>query len=278
MRTTRHANQGVVTIAAERDPWASPLAVCRLAGALAKQQIANRFAGSWMGYFWSLAYPMVLVVVYAAVFSVISSPNPGEQSYAAYICSGLFFWLFLSGCFTESTTSLLDARQFLSQCYFPRWVIPCSVSLSNLFLFLCTIPILFAVLLFLGTTPHWGLLALPPLIVIAWVFALGISLMLAAVSVIYRDMQHVVSLVLTPAFFLSPVLYPLDSLQNAPLLMHVVRLNPASPFLDLMRHCFLEPRPDVFRLFAIVLFYALLSLLLGFRLFKRMEQAVAIRL
>lgn len=269
---------GQVTVAAQRDPWASPAAVCRLAAALAKQRIANRFAGSWMGYFWSLAYPMVLVVVYAAVFSVIARTGPGQQSYAAYICSGLFFWLFLSGSLSESTTSLIDAKPLISQCYFPRWVIPCAVSLSNLFLFLCTIPILFGVLLFLGTPPQWSLLALPLVLVTAWAFAFGAALLLAAVSVIYRDMQHVVSLVLTPAFFLSPVLYSVETLHKAPALGLLVRLNPATPFLDLMRHCFLHPRPDAPRLLAIATLYALLSVTVGFWLFRRMEKAVAIRL
>ena len=108
--STGKTMQGRVTVAAQRDPWASSAAVWRLAGALAKQRIANRFAGSWMGYFCSLAYPMVLVVVYAAVFSVIARSGPSEQSYAAYICSGLFFWLFLSGSLSESTTALIDAK------------------------------------------------------------------------------------------------------------------------------------------------------------------------
>jgi len=269
---------GRVTVVAQRDPWASPASVWRLAAALAKQRIANRFAGSWMGYFWSLAYPMVLVIVYAAVFSVIARSGPGEQSYAAYICSGLFFWLFLSGSLSESTTALIDAKPVISQCYFPRWVIPCAVSMSNLFLFLCTIPILFGVLLFLGTPPQWSLLALPLVLVTAWAFAFGAALVLAAVSVIYRDMQHVVSLVLTPAFFLSPVLYSVETLHKAPALVWLVRLNPATPFLDLMRHCFLEPRSDAPRLLAIAALYALVSVTIGFWLFRRMERAVAIRL
>jgi len=276
--TLEKATQGQVTVAAERDPWASPASVWRLAAALAKQRIANRFAGSWMGYFWSLAYPMVLVVVYAAVFSVIARSGPGQQSYAAYICSGLFFWLFLSGCLSESTTALIDAKPVISQCYFPRWVIPCAVSLSNLFLFFCTIPVLWGVLLFLGSRPQWSLLALPFVLVAAWVFAFGATLVLASVSVIYRDMQHVVSLVLTPAFFLSPVLYSVDTLHKAPMLVWLVRLNPATPFLHLMRHCFLEPRPDAPRLLAIVALYAIASVAIGFWFFRRMEKAVAIRL
>jgi ABC-type polysaccharide/polyol phosphate export permease len=267
-----------IIMAAPRDPWASSRAVWRLAGALAKQRIASRFAGSWMGYFWSLAYPLGLAIVYAAVFSVIARAGSDPHGYAAFICSGMFFWIFLSGCLAESTTALLEAKPLIAQCYFPRWVVPCAVSLSNLFLFLCTLPALWGVLLFLGVRPHAGLLLLPVLAALAWAFSFGAALALAPLSVLYRDMQHVVNLVLTPAFFLTPVLYPAESLTDAPTLAWLVRLNPATPYLHLMRHCFLAPHPDVLRLLALATLYAGCALASGFWIFRRLERAVAIRL
>ena len=262
----------------ERDPWASPSSIWRLAAALAKKRIADRFAGSWMGYFWSLIYPIVLVSVYATVFSVIANPESGQQNYAAYICTGLVFWLFVSGCLTESTTALLEAKPLISQCFFPRWVISCAVSLSNLFLFLCTLPVLWVALLFLGVTPQWGLLLLPVVLIISWAFSFGITLALTPLSVVYRDMQHIVNLALTPAFFLSPILYSTESLADSPLLVWLVRLNPATPFLHLMRHCFLSPRADVLVLLGLSVLYAIVSLVCGIWLFRKMERAVAIRL
>jgi homopolymeric O-antigen transport system permease protein len=179
-----------------------------LIGVLVAKQLKLRYRGSVLGFLWTLLNPLLLMLVYTLVFSVYLRIE--MENYPAFLFSGLLPWMWLSSSLQQGVTSILDSTGLVTRSQFPAEVLPVVTLTANTVNFLFTLPLLFAFLLAFRVSLGSPLLLLPALVAIQYLLALGLVLIVSAVNIYFRDLQHIIGHLLTAFQFLTPVFYPLS--------------------------------------------------------------------
>ncbi len=202
-----------------------------LIAVLVRRDLDARYRASVLGFFWSLINPLLLLAVYAVVFTYIFSPRfPGGDPYPLFLFSGLLPWLFFSGAVLDGSATLIDNGPLLAKVMCPPELFPAVTVLSHLIHHLLALPILF---LAMAVSSVAGLHSFPwtfPLVVVAlvpWLLTTGGAVLaISVLSVHYRDMRDLVGHLLNLLFFSSPIIYSLEGLQVPVMLHRVLILNP----------------------------------------------------
>lgn len=176
---------------------------------LTQKELKVKYKGTALGFLWSLLNPLLLMAVYVLVFSVIvrfTMPN-----YSVFVLSGILPWTAFTSSVTAAATSIIVNSNLVRRVAFPVQ----SLTLSSVFAGIVNLLPGFAVLLafVLVLPPHragWPLLALPIVVLLQAAFTVGIALILASVTVYFRDAEYLVGLGLTVWFFGTPILYPVS--------------------------------------------------------------------
>jgi lipopolysaccharide transport system permease protein len=262
--------------------YADLLRYRELFASLFRRDFEAKYKGTVLGVLWSLANPLILVGIYLVVFSLLWQVI--DQAYPAlFLLSGLVLWVFFSASLEAASKSLLENAPLIRKTRFPRQLVPLSVVGTQLVGFgvlLATMLILNFALLPRVRATEW--LAIPLALVFVALVA-GLSLAVACATVVFRDVEHLVSTVLLPWFFLTPILYTVDNLPGAAgdyeqLANVLFYVNFMAPPIDAIRDplFFGElPRPaDVIYLVVA----AAVALALGAWLFSRVDDRMAVEL
>jgi ABC-2 type transport system permease protein len=205
---------------------------------LATTDFKLRYFCSVLGYFWSLARPLMFFGVLYVVFTQVFRFGEGVAHYPVYLLSSIVLW----GFFLETTNGcvqcLLVREGLLRKMRFPRLVIPLSVALTALFNLGMNFIAVLAFALISGVEVRWAWLALLPLVVLLAVLAVGIGMLLSALYVRFRDIQPIWEVVAQILFYGSPILYV--SSQYRGLEQEAVTANPIATLLTQMRLAFLD--------------------------------------
>lgn len=174
---------------------------------LVVRDLKVRYRNSALGVLWSLVNPMLMMLVFTIVFTVIA-PTTNIKKFPVFVLCGILPWNFFSFSVIGSIRSIVDNASLVSKVYFPREVLPIAVVLANLVNFLIALVVLFAFILFfqIPFTP-WVLL-LPVVLLVQVLFIIGVGLILATVNVFYRDTQVIMEVLMQAWFFLTPIFYP----------------------------------------------------------------------
>jgi ABC-type polysaccharide/polyol phosphate export permease len=207
---------------------------------LVRRELDARYRASVLGFFWSLLNPLLLLAVYAVVFTYIFSPRfPGADPYPLFLFSGLLPWLFFSGAVLDGSVTLVDNGPLLAKVMCPPEIFPAVTVLSHLLHHILALPILVLALLMSSAA---GLHVFPwtfPLVAVAlvpWVLATGGAVLAVSVlSVHYRDMRDLIGHLLNLLFFSSPIIYSLEGLQVPVLLHRILTLNPLASLVVIYR-------------------------------------------
>jgi lipopolysaccharide transport system permease protein len=215
---------------------------------LAWREVQVRYRGSWLGPLWSLLTPLLMLAVYTFVFSVIFKARWGDgiesQTDTAL---ALFGGLTAFGLFAETVgsapTLILGNRNYVKRVVFPLEILPLARLLSNLLQAGFAFCMFAAALIILRGAIPWTMLLLPVVILPLALLTLGCALFLASLGVFVRDIQQVVSLVVTMLMFMSAVFYPVSSLP--PESQWAFKINPLVPIIeDVRRVCLVGSMPD----------------------------------
>ncbi len=179
-----------------------------LVGILVAKQLKLRYRGSGLGFLWTLLNPLLQMVVYTLVFSVYFRLD--MEKYPAFLFAGLLPWIWFASSLQQGVTCILDGAGLVTRSQFPAEVLPVVTLTANTVNFLLTLPLLLAFLLAFRVKLGPALLALPLLIALEYLLALGPVLILAALNVQFRDLQHIILHLLTVLLFLTPIFYPLS--------------------------------------------------------------------
>lgn len=192
---------------------------------LVVRDLKVRYKNSVLGVLWSILNPLLMMLVFTLVFTVLI-PNNNIRNYAVFILVGLLPWTFFRGALTGSTLSIVGSSTIIKKVYFPRELLPASSVLSNLvnFLIACIVLLAFLYISGLGLTIH--ALWVPAILVTQVIFILGLGLFLGTINVFYRDTMMILDVLLLAWFFLTPVFYPFDLLGNSAELLGI-QFNPA---------------------------------------------------
>ena len=251
-----------------------------LFGSIFRRDLRAKYKGSLLGVVWSLAHPIVLMLVYLLVFSVMLKIQTADyEHYWLFLLAGLPIWVFFATSLQSAARSLLENANLIRKVRFPRQLVPLSIVATQLVSFAVMLTIV--VVLSLAYIPDardtvW--LAIP-LAALAVCLVAGLSLAVASLNAIYRDVEHLVAALLLPWFFLTPVLYSLEAIPGVkehPRLVDVVHYgNPLTPAIEAVRDpLFFGELPAAGDAIYLAV-SAVLALALGGFVFSRVDDRVA---
>ena len=171
------------------------------------KELKLRYRGSILGFFWSFLNPLLLMAVYALVFSVYMRIQ--MEHYPVFMFCGLLPWIWFSASLLEGVNSIVGRGDLITKAFFPPQILPMVTLLSNLINFLLSLPILFIFLWISHVVPAWPLVTVPLILFVQLLFTLGMALALSALNVHFRDLTHILGNLLTLWFFVCPIIYPL---------------------------------------------------------------------
>lgn len=179
---------------------------------LIRKELKVKYTKSVVGAAWSTLNPIMYLIVFSFVAVMLKANIP---SFPVYLLSGLIAWNFFSGSLTLATRSIVDNTSLVKKVYFPKEILPLAAVGTAIVDFVLQMAVLIAFMLafrydFLG----WNTLLIVPALVALMIFTLAISLWLASVNVTYRDVQHLLNLILLAWFWLTPIVYPGALLQE----------------------------------------------------------------
>ena len=178
---------------------------------LVLRELKVRYKNSVLGILWSLLNPLLMMMVYTILFTVLIRDNP-IRSYPIFILVALIPWNFLSGSLLGGTVAVTSNASLIKKVYFPRILLPTAVVLSNLvnFMLACIVLVVLLFVFGIGLTVH--ALWLPVILLIQVIFMLGLSLILCTLHAFYRDVRMVLDVAILAWFFLTPIFYPFEQL------------------------------------------------------------------
>ncbi len=181
---------------------------------LVVRELKGRYKSSVLGFLWTLLNPLLMMLVFTVVFTVIL-PNYAVPQYPIFLLCGLLPWNYFSASVIGSIYSVVGNANLVKKVYFPREILPIATVLAQLINFLLALLVLFVLLLVfrMPLSPRWWML--PLVILLQTCFTIGLALVLSAVNVYYRDTMMIMDVVIMAWFFLTPVFYPLDVLPRS---------------------------------------------------------------
>jgi lipopolysaccharide transport system permease protein len=239
------------------------------------RDVLVRYKQAILGVAWAALQPLLTIVVFTVVFNRalgVESPDP-NMPYEVFSFAGLLPWQFFSGALARSGTSLVSNANLLTKVYFPRLVIPVSAVLAGLVDFAISFVVLLVLMAFYGVFPSWEAVTVPIFLLLAIVTALGVSLWLSALNVLYRDIQYIIPFLVQLWMFVSPVIYSADDIPGG-LLRVIYSVNPMTGVIGGFRWALLGQEFEgghiwISAVAVVVLFIG------GLFYFKRMERVFA---
>ncbi len=174
---------------------------------LIRKDLKVKYKDSSLGFAWSMANPLLLLAVYYFVFVVVL-PNR-VPLFAVYLMSGLLVWQFFSGSVTTAVGSVLGSANLVKKVRFPLLVLPLSSVGFAAVHFGLQMLVFVALLVAFGVVPlSFNLALLVPACAVAVTFTTGLSILVSALNVRYRDVQHILEVAMLAWFWINPILYP----------------------------------------------------------------------
>jgi ABC-2 type transport system permease protein len=206
---------------------------------LAANDFKLRFFGSALGYLWSLMRPLMLFGVLYFVFTEIVRFGAGVENYPVYLLAAIVMFTFFSETTSRGVTSLVERETLLRKIRFPRMVVPLSVALHALFNLGLNLVVVFAFVFAAGIAPRWSWLQMVPLVLLLVLLSTGVTMLVSALYVRYRDMQPIWEVLLQILFYASPIIYVTESFPDN--IEREAMANPIAAVLTQMRHALIDP-------------------------------------
>jgi len=179
---------------------------------LVARELKARYRGSVLGFFWSFINPLLLLLIYTFVFTVVlPGIHPKEiEPYALFMFCGILPWTWFSSSLLEASNVLIAGGNLIKKVLFPAEVLPIVTVLSNMVHFLLGLPILAAFLVYYRAPLQWSeLVWFPVVVLVQLVLTTGLALVLSALTVHFRDIKDILANVVTFWFFATPIIYPM---------------------------------------------------------------------
>ena len=240
---------------------------------LAWRDVAVRYKQTAIGLAWAIIRPALTLVVFVA-FRRMAGLQQDHLPDVLLVLAAVLPWQFFSSAVLETSNSLIGNTALISKVYFPRLIIPMAAVATAFVDFVVTLALLGLLLAWYGVAPDARFFALPAFVGLTAALSLGLGILLAALTVTYRDFRYVVPFVVQLALFVSPVAF--SSVQVPEQWRSVYALNPLVGIIDGFRWSILGGRTE---LNAGTIGYSavvtLASLAVGFWYFRRTERGFA---
>ena len=234
-----------------------------------KKEIRGKYKGSWLGVLWTFLNPLLMLAVYAFVFPYILRVN--VDNYTIFMIVALIPWNFFTTAIQSGTGSVVANGNILKKVYFPREIIPISITTSQLVNFLITCIIMAVFIIFSGVGFSVHALLFPLLVLIQYILILGLTFILSALTVFVRDIDHFVSVILMLGFYATPIVYQGEMLPKK--FQIFLKLNPMAQLVEAYRSILYYHRMPDMTMLIIWELGSVALLVVGYLIFKKLEKS-----
>lgn len=245
---------------------------------LVSKEFKLKYRRSVLGVLWSLLNPLLMMIVMALIFSNIFRFSFDMYPFAVYLILGqTLFAVFQEGT-NGSVRSIIDAAPLIKKVHVEKMVFPTEKVLFAVVNFGFSLIAIAIVMVYFGMLPSWHIVAVPVLVVLLAAFTLGVAYLVSALTVFFRDIEHLWSVLITVWFYFTPIFWPYDALAGNGLawVFTLVQFNPMYHFVACFRQlvtgCSLPSDLAVATEFGICAVCAAVTLLVGFLVFKKLEK------
>lgn len=239
---------------------------------LVKRDLRGKYKASFLGFLWTFINPLCQILVYTFVFQFIM--RTGIEQFSVYLISGMIPWIFFSTAVSGGTMCIKNQSEMVKKIYFPREVLPIAFVTSAFINMLFCFVMIFVVIAFSGRGfSIVALLFLPLVMIIEYIIALGFTFIVSGLTVYFRDMEHIVGVIMMAWIYLTPIMYSIDMVPEK--LRGVYYVNPMTPVVQgYQQILYYKEIPELSTLLLSGLF-GIVILMIGAIAFRYMERNFA---
>ena len=254
-------------------------AVCKwreLLWQMVGREVKARYKQSVLGYFWVILNPLAQMLVMSFAFSIILRIPTNASSnipYSIFLFVALLPWTLFANSLGSATAALVSAGSLITKIYFPRTILVLATLFAKIIDFLFSTSILIIYMIIYHIPVNINILWIIPIFFIQQIFTLGLSLFFAAANLLYRDIQYLLSLILTLWMYLTPIIYPADMVPDK--FRFLFQLNPMSVIVNAYRQVILGGGVPKYSSLIVATLVSFVVLLIGLSYFKSREKIFA---
>lgn len=244
----------------------------QMIASLVRKDLRGRYKGSVLGFLWTFINPLLQLIVYTIVFSTILRSD--IEKYYLFLFVALIPWIFFSTCLTGGSTTILSQKSLVTKIYFPREVLPISFVTGAFVNMLYCFIVVFAVVFVSGVGISLeALIWLPLIMVIEYMLGLGIALFSSAITVYFRDLEHILGIFALAWMYLTPIMYPSTIIPDK--YQMLFSLNPMTSVISAYRDILYYKKPPEFLTLLQALSLSVVVLMIGLMVFEALKKRFA---
>lgn len=197
------------------------------------RDIKVRFSHSFLGIFWYVIQPLLLMLVIAIGFRFVMPKEVNGLPYPVFVASGLILWQYFSNALMSGASSFEKFQAIISKVYLPKLALPIAGITGSLADFLAASFLLVPLMMYYEIVPSWRIIFIPIVILCVALLVGGLVLFLSVACAKYKDVRHILPFATQLLFFASPIFVPQNLLPVGAI--GILRLNPLAGYLDLFR-------------------------------------------
>lgn len=235
---------------------------------LVRKDLRTRYKGSVLGFLWTFINPLLQLCVYTMVFSVIMKSD--IPKYYIHLFVALVPWIFFQTSITSGSSSIIGNKDLIKKIYFPRLIIPMSVVNGAFMNMLFTMVVVFIALIISGIGVSKYVIILPIIMALEYLLALGLSFIVCALNVYFRDLEHILGIATMAWMYFTPVLYSIDNVPER--FRKIFSLNPMTPIIVAFRDIlYYKKMPDLSHM-GMIFIWSIFFIVVGYAVFQKLQK------
>lgn len=235
---------------------------------LVKKDLRTRYKGSFLGFLWTFVNPLLQLVVYTMVFSTIMRIN--VDKYYIYLFVALIPWMFFASAIQGSTTSIIAGKDLIKKVYFPRIIMPMAiVNVAFMNMLFSMFVVVFA-LIISGVGLSVYILFMPIIMILEYLLALGLAFVFSALNVFFRDLEHILGIVMMGWFYFTPIVYTVDMIPKE--YLSVFYLNPMTSIIMAYRDVLYYKQMPQFYTLGQIFLWSIGFIIVGYLIFEKLQK------
>lgn len=181
---------------------------------LAYRDLRVRYAQTFLGLFWAFIQPAATLLIFTVVFGMAVKVDTGGVPYPIFAIAGMSAWAYFAFVLNQAGNSIIGAQEMVKKIYFPRLVIPLSKAVVGLVDFAVALVFMAVLMMIYRFSPSGNIIYLPFFILLNIITALAVGIWLSALTIRYRDFQHIVPFIVQFGLYATPIAYPTETIIN----------------------------------------------------------------
>ena len=204
---------------------------------LTKTDFRLRYQGSVLGYLWALLRPLMMFAILYVVFAKLLRFGGDIPHYPVYLLTGTTMWSFFTECTSQGIQAMVNRGDLIRKISFPKYIVVVSATLTAVINMLINLVVVIIFALINGVEPNWTWLLVPLSLIELYTLALGISFLLGAINVKYRDITSIWDVCIQALFYAVPIIYPITMVAStSTIAAKIILLNPIAQAIQDIRH------------------------------------------